>query len=35
MAIIPKFRKERVAIYIDGSNFYKYLKDKEINFPKE
>jgi len=34
MAIIPKFRKEKVAIYIDGSNFYKYLKDKEINFPK-
>jgi uncharacterized LabA/DUF88 family protein len=29
------FRKtERVAIYIDGNNFYKYLKDKEINFPK-
>ncbi len=26
--------KERVAVYIDGSNFYNYLKDKEINFPK-
>ena len=26
--------KEKVAIYIDGSNFYHYLKDKEINFPK-
>jgi len=26
--------KERVAIYIDGSNFYHYLKDKEISFPK-
>jgi len=25
---------ERVAIYIDGNNFYKYLKDKEVNFPK-
>jgi len=27
-------KKERVAVYIDGNNFYKYLKDKEINFPK-
>jgi uncharacterized LabA/DUF88 family protein len=27
-------KKGRVAIYIDGSNFYNYLKDKEINFPK-
>lgn len=26
--------KERVCIYIDGSNFYGYLKDKEISFPK-
>lgn len=26
--------KERVAIYIDGSNFYHYLKDEEIGFPK-
>ena len=26
--------KERIAIYIDGSNFYKYLKNKEVNFPK-
>jgi len=28
------FGKERVAIYIDGSNFYHYLKDKEISFAK-
>jgi len=27
-------QKERVAVYIDGSNFYGYLKDQEINFPK-
>jgi len=27
-------QKERVAVYIDGSNFYNYLKDKEIGFPK-
>jgi len=26
--------KERISIYIDGSNFYNYLKDAEINFPK-
>lgn len=26
--------KEKVAVYIDGSNFYHYLKDKEISFPK-
>ncbi|MFH1820648.1 MAG: NYN domain-containing protein [Candidatus Nealsonbacteria bacterium] len=26
--------EEKVAIYIDGSNFYNYLKNKEINFPK-
>lgn len=26
--------KEKVAIYIDGSNFYHYLKDKEIDFPR-
>jgi uncharacterized LabA/DUF88 family protein len=26
--------EERVAVYIDGNNFYKYLKDKEVNFPK-
>lgn len=25
--------KERVCIYIDGSNFYHYLKDKEVSFP--
>jgi len=34
MAIISKIKKERVAVYIDGSNFYNYLKDKQINFPK-
>lgn len=28
------FNNERVAVYIDGSNFYHYLKDKEISFPK-
>ena len=22
------------AVFIDGSNFYNYTKDKEINFPK-
>ena len=27
-------KKERVAIYIDGSNFYHYLKEKPITFPK-
>ncbi|MCX6718554.1 MAG: NYN domain-containing protein [Candidatus Staskawiczbacteria bacterium] len=27
-------KKEKVAVYIDGNNFYKYLKNKEINFPK-
>ncbi|HUS50180.1 MAG TPA: NYN domain-containing protein [Candidatus Paceibacterota bacterium] len=27
-------KKEKVAIYIDGNNFYKYLKDKEVNFLK-
>jgi uncharacterized LabA/DUF88 family protein len=27
-------KKERVAVYIDGSNFYNYLKDEEINFLK-
>jgi len=26
-------QKEKVAVYIDGSNFYGYLKDKEIGFP--
>lgn len=26
--------KERVAVYIDGSNFYGYLKDREIAFPR-
>ena len=28
------FGKEKVTVYIDGSNFYHYLKDKEISFPK-
>lgn len=28
------FGKERAAVYIDGSNFYHYLKDKEISFAK-
>ena len=27
-------KKEKVAVYIDGNNFYKYLKDEKINFPK-
>mgnify|MGYP001567826395 FL=1 len=27
-------KKEKVAVYIDGSNFYGYLKDKQINLPK-
>ncbi len=27
-------KKEKVAVYIDGNNFYKYLKSKEVNFPK-
>jgi len=27
-------KEERVCIYIDGSNFYGYLKDDEISFPK-
>ena len=31
---VAKHKKERVAVYIDGSNFYNYLKDEEINFPK-
>jgi uncharacterized LabA/DUF88 family protein len=26
--------KERVAVYMDGSNFYHYLKDKETSFSK-
>ena len=25
-------KKERVAIYIDGSNFYNYLKNGKFNF---
>ncbi len=32
--IIKNIKKERVAVYIDGSNFYGYLKDGAINFPK-
>ena len=28
------FGKEKVAVYIDGSNFYHYLKDVQISFPK-
>ncbi len=27
-------KQKRVCIYIDGSNFYNYLKDKEISFPQ-
>ena len=27
-------KQEKICIYIDGSNFYNYLKDKEISFPK-
>jgi len=27
-------KKERVAVYIDGNNFYGYLKDREIRFRK-
>ena len=34
MNILPNKKKEKIAIYIDGSNFYKYLKNKEVNFPK-
>lgn len=33
MSLFDK-KKERVAVYIDGNNFYKYLKDKQVNFPK-
>jgi uncharacterized LabA/DUF88 family protein len=28
-------KKEKVSVYIDGNNFYGYLKDKEINLTKE
>ena len=34
MSFLSKNKGERVAVYIDGSNFYNYLKDEEINFPK-
>lgn len=26
--------QRRVAVYIDGNNFYKYIKDKEVSFPR-
>ena len=32
--MINEDKRGRVAVYIDGSNFYKYLKDKEIDFQK-
>lgn len=25
---------ERITILIDGSNFYHYLKDKQVGYPK-
>jgi hypothetical protein len=28
-------KKERVAVYIDANNFFGYLKNKEVNFPKK
>ena len=28
------FQQEKVVVYIDGNNFYKYLKDGQISFPK-
>lgn len=31
---IMSSKKEKVAVYIDGNNFYGYLKDKEINFSR-
>jgi len=34
MKTISIKKKEKLAVYIDGNNFYKYLKDKEINFPR-
>lgn len=30
--MVDSNEKEKIAIYIDGSNFYGYLKDEEINF---
>lgn len=27
-------KRERVSIFIDGSNFYKYLMDKKMRFPR-
>jgi len=32
--IADKDTRERAAVYIDGSNFYGYLMDEEINFEK-
>lgn len=26
--------QEKVVVFIDGNNFYKYLKDKQISFPR-
>jgi len=34
MMIMSIKKKERVAVYIDGNNLYKYLRDEEVNFPK-
>lgn len=34
MATISFKRKEKVVVYIDGNNFYKYLKHEEISFPE-
>jgi len=34
MNILSNKKKEKVAVYIDGNNFYKYLKDREVDFPK-
>jgi len=34
MRLISIKKKEKVVVYIDGNNFYKYLKDKEISLPK-
>jgi len=32
MILITTKRKQKIAVYIDGNNFYNYLKDKESNF---
>lgn len=34
VSVTKKSKKERVAIYIDGSNFYNYLKDIDLIHPK-